>query len=162
MPDTNPAITTIGADARIIGELTFEGSARILGNFEGRILSKGELQVAENATCKATIEVGRLLLDGAVDGDITARERLELTAKARVKGNIIATRLVVAEGATIVGHVTVGAEAGVKTEAEVANVEAKPFLAAPERTMVASTYTNGRPETRADFRADSRAQAARR
>ena len=159
MADTNPTITTIGADARFVGELTFESNARVLGNFEGRIVSKGELQIAENATAKATIEVGRLQLDGSVDGDVTARERLELTAKAKVKGNIVATRLVVAEGATIVGHVTIGAESGIKSDGEAAAFETKPLAA--DRTVV-NTYANGRPETRADFRADNRAQAVRR
>ena len=162
MADTTSPTTIIGADARITGEMTFESNARILGNFEGRIVSKGELQVAENATCKATIEVGRLHLDGAIDGDITARERLELTAKAKVKGNIIATRLVVAEGATIVGHVTIGTDAAAKTDAEAASFETKPLSATSPTVVSGYANGNGRPETRADFRPDHRAQAARR
>ena len=158
MADMTPATTTLGADARIVGELTFESNARILGNFEGRIVSKGELQIAENANCKATIEVGRLQLDGSVEGDITARERLELTAKAKVKGNIVAPRLVVAEGASIVGHVTVGAEAP-KAESDLSSFETKPLAA--ERTVI-NTSANGRANAAADFRADNRTQAARR
>ncbi len=161
MADQTPATTIIGADARFVGELSFESNARILGNFEGRIVSKGELQIAENAAAKATIEVARLQLEGNVDGDITARERLELSAKAKVKGNIVASRLVVAEGATIVGHVTIGADAAPKTEGEASTFETKPLNATADRTIV-NTYANGRPETRADFRVDNRAQAARR
>ncbi len=159
MADTNSPTTIIGADARFTGELTFENNARILGNFEGRIVSKGELQVAENATCKATIEVGRLHLDGTIDGDITSRERLELTSKAKVKGNIVATRLVVAEGASIVGHVTIGSDNAAKADTETTSFETKPLAAA----NVVNGYANGnaRPQTGSDFRAD-RAQAVRR
>lgn len=162
MADTTSPTTIIGADARFTGEMTFESNARILGNFEGRIVSKGELQVAENATCKATIEVGRLHLEGSVDGDITSRERLELTAKAKVKGNIVATRLVVAEGASIVGHVTIGTDASTKSDSEAASFETKPLAAAA--AAVVSGYANGnaRPQNGADFRNDHRAQAARR
>jgi cytoskeletal protein CcmA (bactofilin family) len=46
-----------------------------------------------------------------VDGNLHARERIELTAKAKMKGDLVAAKLVVAEGASFVGHVTVGPEA---------------------------------------------------
>lgn len=154
MADNSPATTIIGADARFVGELTFENNARILGNFEGRIQSKGELQIAENATAKATIEVARLQLEGSVDGDITAKERLELSSKARVKGNIVASRLVVAEGATIIGHVTIGSETpAAKTETEASAFETKPMA---DRTVVNTYGRNG-----ADFRANQPAVARR-
>lgn len=103
--------TVIGADTKIRGDMTFEGTARILGGFEGSITAKGELQIAESANCKATIDAARVMIDGQVEGNVTARERIELTAKARVKGDVAAAKLVVAEGATFAGHVTVGADA---------------------------------------------------
>jgi len=91
--------------------MTFDHTARILGHFEGSISAKGELQIAESATCKASVEASKIMVDGAVDGNIAARERVELTAKARIKGDLVAPRLVVAEGASFVGHVTIGQEA---------------------------------------------------
>ncbi len=103
--------TVIGADTRIKGEMAFDGTARILGSFEGSITAKGELQIAEGATCRAAVDAAKVMVDGAVEGNVTARERVELTAKARVKGDLVAARLVVAEGATFVGHCTVGSDA---------------------------------------------------
>jgi cytoskeletal protein CcmA (bactofilin family) len=147
MADTTAQTTIIGADARINGEMTFEGTARLLGTFEGRIASKGELQVADSATCKATIDVGRLSLDGTIEGDVNARERLEMSAKAKIKGNIVAQRLAVADGATIIGHITIGGDAAAK--AEDSAVETKP-AARP----TAYTAGNGRPDHRSDFRAE--------
>jgi cytoskeletal protein CcmA (bactofilin family) len=155
MADTTAQTTIIGADARINGEMTFEGTARLLGTFEGRIASKGELQVAESASCKATVDVSRLSLEGTIEGDVNARERLEMTAKAKIKGNIVAARLVVADGATIIGHITIGGDGSAK--AEDSTVESKPAA----RT---APYTsgNGRPEHRADFRSDHRAEVIAR
>jgi cytoskeletal protein CcmA (bactofilin family) len=112
MPEPSTHTTIIGADTRIKGEMSFDHTARILGTFEGSITAKGELQVAEGATCRATVDAGKIMVDGAVDGNINARERVELTAKARIKGDLVAPRLVVAEGASFEGHVKVGQDAG--------------------------------------------------
>lgn len=111
MAESATQMTVIGADTRIKGDMSFDGTARILGSFEGSIQAKGELQVAEGATCRATVDAGKVMVDGAVEGNLSARERVELSAKARVKGDILAARLVVAEGATFVGHCSVGADA---------------------------------------------------
>jgi cytoskeletal protein CcmA (bactofilin family) len=96
--------TVIGPDTHIKGDMRFESMARILGTFEGTIEAKGELQVANGASCKAAVEALKVLVDGDVDGNLTAKERVELTSKAKVKGDLIAARLVVAEGASFVGH----------------------------------------------------------
>jgi cytoskeletal protein CcmA (bactofilin family) len=124
MPD--PAQTTIiGADTHIKGEMTFEGAARILGKFEGNIHAKGELHVADGASCHAVVEAGKVTVDGTVEGNVSARERVELTSKARMKGDLVAARLLVAEGASFVGHVTVGADA-LKGASAAGSIEAKP------------------------------------
>ena len=123
------AHTVIGPDTHIKGDMTFDSTARILGSFEGRIAAKGELQIADSALCKAAVEAGKISIDGQVEGNITARDRVELTAKARVKGDLIATKLVVADGASFVGHVTVGPEAA--KAAKPMELEIKPMAGAP-------------------------------
>lgn len=104
--------TIIGADTKIKGEMSFEATARLLGQFEGKINAKGELQVADSATCRASVEANKVVVDGIVEGNVAARERIELNSKAKMKGDITSARLIVAEGASLVGHVTVGPEAG--------------------------------------------------
>jgi cytoskeletal protein CcmA (bactofilin family) len=103
--------TIIGPDTHIKGDMTFDGTARLLGSFEGTITAKGELQIAQGATCKAAVDAAKVTVDGDVDGNVTARDRVELTSKAKMKGDVVALRLVVAEGASFVGHCTVGPEA---------------------------------------------------
>jgi len=111
MADIATQSTVIGADTHIKGDMTFDSTARLLGTFEGKIASKGELQVAAGATCRAAVEAGKVTIDGEVEGNVSARERVELTSKAKVKGDMVASRLVVAEGAAFVGHLTVGPDA---------------------------------------------------
>lgn len=110
MPESNTT-TVIGPDTLIRGEMTFQSAARILGKFEGRLVGPGQIEIGEGSHCKATVEAGTVVVEGAVEGDIVARERLELNPTAHVKGDIVALKLIVAEGASFSGHVAVGPEA---------------------------------------------------
>lgn len=131
-------MTVIGADTHIKGEMYFEKSARILGHFEGKIAAKGEVQVGSSAVCQAAVEAERVIVDGTVQGPISARERLTLTSNARVQGDLTAGTLVVAEGASFVGHCNVGPRAkeivnGETGKAPVVMTETKPMpQAAPQ------------------------------
>lgn len=111
MSEANRTTTVIGPDTHIKGEMVFESTARILGTFEGRVIAKGEIQIGEGAACKAAVEGVTVVVDGLIEGDVQARERVQLNAKARVIGDITATTLVVAEGATFIGNCRVGADA---------------------------------------------------
>src|SRR4051812_28095255 len=113
---TRNTTTVIGPDTHIKGEMVFDSTARILGTFEGRVIAKGEVQIGEGAQCKATVEGTTVVVDGLVEGDVQARERVQLNAKARVIGDIVSATLVVAEGASFTGHCRVGADVkGVRT-----------------------------------------------
>ncbi|MGH7242443.1 MAG: bactofilin family protein [Phycisphaerales bacterium] len=118
-------ITIIGKDAKIKGELSFENSAKILGGFEGKISAKGEVIIGETANCRATVEAGTVIVDGPIEGDIIARDRIQLSPKAKVKGDIIAASLSVSEGASFVGHCKVGPDAVKLSEEPNAELELK-------------------------------------
>jgi cytoskeletal protein CcmA (bactofilin family) len=105
------AITVLGPEASFKGELTLRGAAKILGEFDGSITAAGEVHIGASSVCQATIEADSILVDGTVNGDLIARERLQLTNKARVQGDVSAAALIVAEGASFVGRCAVGPEA---------------------------------------------------
>lgn len=111
MADPNRTTTVIGPDTHIKGEMVFDSTARILGTFEGRVIAKGEIQIGEGAACKASVEGAVVIVDGLIEGDVQARERVQLNAKARVVGDIVAATLVVAEGACFTGNCRVGGDA---------------------------------------------------
>jgi len=94
--------------------MSFESGARILGTFEGKITSAGEVQIGSGANCNAAVEAQRVLVDGNINGDISASELLTLNADAKVVGDIVANKLVVMEGATFVGNCRVGPATGSK------------------------------------------------
>jgi cytoskeletal protein CcmA (bactofilin family) len=108
MASTLENTTVIGAGTHIKGEMVFDSDALILGTFEGRISTKGEIQIGQQAVCKAAIEGASVIVDGQVEGDVLGTERVYLSATARVIGNIVAAALVVAGGACLNGHCRVG------------------------------------------------------
>jgi len=105
---SSPEMTVIGTDTRIKGEMFFEKSAKILGGFEGKITAQGEVQISSGAQCNAAIEAQSVIVDGQVTGPIVAHGQLTLTANAQVQGDLTAGTLVVAQGASFVGHCNVG------------------------------------------------------
>ena len=103
--------TVIGADTVIKGEMTFKSNVKVVGTFEGTIQGDGGLQVSDNAMCKANVESSVVVVDGKVEGNLLARDKVQLNAKGVVKGDIVAGKMVMTEGASFFGKCAVGAEA---------------------------------------------------
>ena len=111
MADVPNGTTVIGTDTHIKGEMTFDGNAKILGRFEGTITTKGQLHIAEGASCKAQVTAGSVTVDGQVEGNLRASDRVQLNAKSKLVGDLVAAKLIVAEGASFAGQVQVGPDA---------------------------------------------------
>jgi cytoskeletal protein CcmA (bactofilin family) len=103
--------TVIGADAVFKGELHFEKGVRVDGRIEGKVATKGHLAVSQGGHLQADVEAGSIIVEGEVKGNLTAGDRVELRKSARLKGDITASKLLVAEGAAFVGHCSIGPEA---------------------------------------------------
>lgn len=101
----------IAADTVIKGEIEFKSGARVLGSIEGAVRSLGELHVGEGANCSASIDAGRVKIEGRVDGNVTASDLVELTSKANLRGDLATAKLIVAEGASFIGHCRIGPNA---------------------------------------------------
>ncbi|HTF57872.1 MAG TPA: polymer-forming cytoskeletal protein [Planctomycetota bacterium] len=103
--------TVLGADATFKGELSYEGAMRIEGKFDGKIASKGRLIVGKSAHVTGEVTVAHAGVEGQFKGNVVASERVELTSSAQLTGDIRSPRLVVAEGATLVGNVIISPDA---------------------------------------------------
>ncbi len=115
--------TIIGADAKFKGDLSFDKSVKVLGSFEGRIDTKGDLVVASGGMLQADVEAGNIIIEGELNGNVAAKDMVELKESARLQGDLRCERLIVTEGARFVGHCSVGAGGD---EEEGAPVDAPP------------------------------------
>jgi cytoskeletal protein CcmA (bactofilin family) len=102
--------TTLGADASFKGELRFEKGVRLLGQFEGEVVSEGDLVVAEGATLEGQVNASSISISGQVKGNLSANTKIQLTSSGRLEGDISTSRLEVADGAVLIGRCMVGAK----------------------------------------------------
>lgn len=86
-------------DTHIRGDLEFKGSFRIDGHFNGNINSDSILIIGENGKVEADIQIGYIIVDGEIKGNIRAQEKVEIHSRGRVIGTIISPKLIIEEGA---------------------------------------------------------------
>ena len=94
----------VGGGTVLSGEAVFKGMLRVDGHLTGRINSEnGTLIVSSGGRVDADINVAAAKINGVVNGDVVARERLELGRTAQVYGDIRTPVLVIEEGAVFEG-----------------------------------------------------------
>ena len=107
--------TLIGRSARIQGDVEFSGGLHIDGQVTGnvRVLPSGEasVSVSEHGLIEGSVEAPHVVLNGTVNGDIIATDRVVLGAKARVRGNVCYGVIEMALGAEITGRLIPGSVA---------------------------------------------------
>jgi cytoskeletal protein CcmA (bactofilin family) len=96
--------TLLGPDASFEGKLEFEGDVRIDGRFRGEIISDDRLIIGEGAVVYGNLQVGTLVLNGNLEGQVHVRESAELQA-GRLVGELYAGSLQVAKGVILDGVV---------------------------------------------------------
>jgi cytoskeletal protein CcmA (bactofilin family) len=95
----------LGAGIELVGEVSFKESMRIDGHFQGKISSEaGKLIVGDKALVGADVMVATVQIQGTVNGNVTASQRVELGRNSKVIGNIQTPVLTVEEGAVFDGN----------------------------------------------------------
>jgi cytoskeletal protein CcmA (bactofilin family) len=98
----------MGPNDVLEGKLTYDGSVHADGRVEGELRVTGNIDVASGANVKALLEGANVNLKGAVEGAVTARDKLTLGRNAKLSGDIVVRRLQIEDGATLNGHVRMG------------------------------------------------------
>jgi cytoskeletal protein CcmA (bactofilin family) len=88
------------------GKVILKGEARLAGHIEGTIISEDILIIEESALIKGDLHGMIVEVSGVFEGNLHAAELLRLTPSARVEGEIAAQRLIVEEGAKLLGKLS--------------------------------------------------------
>jgi cytoskeletal protein CcmA (bactofilin family) len=95
----------VGSGTVLTGETNFQAMLRVDGHLTGRIMSEtGTLIVGISGQVDANVAVAAAVINGIVNGDIVATEKIQLGRTARVVGNIQSPRLVLEDGAILEGN----------------------------------------------------------
>lgn len=98
----------IGPQVVIRGDLEFAGGLYVEGKVVGKLVAsegaKAMLTIAENGVVEGQVVASTVVISGRMDGGVHASERVELTATARVNGNIHYQVVEMAAGAQLTGR----------------------------------------------------------
>jgi len=106
--------TVIGSQTRLEGDIHFSGGLHVDGTIKGNLVAEPGtetvLTVSEQGRIEGDVRVPNLVLNGAVQGDVYASERVELASHAKVTGNVYYNLIEMAMGAEVNGNLVHRAE----------------------------------------------------
>ena len=95
--------TLINEGCKITGEITGSGNFQINGEVAGDCDISGTVQLAGSGYWLGSIRADNIIVAGHVEGDITAKRKVEITSTARITGTVTGEAIAVAEGAVVEG-----------------------------------------------------------
>ena len=117
--DRDDHATVILSDLSIEGDIAGEGSVDLGGTVRGNVRIGGLCRVREKARIEGSIVARQVLIEGEVQGlYVKATGKLELGAHARVRADLEAGTVALADGCELHGSVRMGGEGGAVTFSE--------------------------------------------
>jgi len=105
--DTSGQRTSVlGPTLRFKGELHADEELLIRGRIEGTITHSQRITVCGEGVVKASIRAQTIVVEGTVEGDLTAEKAIQIKDTARLKGNVAAPSVSIVEGANFNGGVS--------------------------------------------------------
>ena len=99
-------IAVIGRSIKIDGALSGDEDLRIEGDVSGTIkLPNHCLTIGKGGRITADAYAKSMMIEGEVNGDLYSSECITIRASAKVKGNVLATRVSLEEGARFRGSI---------------------------------------------------------
>ena len=105
--DTGQVKTVIGEDVEISGNIKCESNIQINGKLNGDLNCGSQAMIGNASVIKGNMTIETVSIMGQVNGNITAKDKIDLKSTARLHGDIRAKRLTVEDGVTFVGKVEV-------------------------------------------------------
>ena len=110
---TMEKLVNIGQSIQIKGELTGNEDLTIEGKVDGKIgLKDHNLTIGANGKITAEIQAKTVMVIGEVVGNITADDKVEVAATGSMRGDIVAPRVVLADGARFKGSIDMDRKPG--------------------------------------------------
>lgn len=100
--------TLVGRNTQVLGDVRFSGGLHVDGVIRGKVIAdeddKATLSISEVGRVEGDVRVPNLILNGTIEGDVHATQRIVLSPKAKVNGNVFYRVLEMSGGATVNGQ----------------------------------------------------------
>ncbi len=94
----------LGEGMEVKGTLRFEGSVRIDGKFNGKIVSPAALILGPKAQVDGELDVCQLAVHGSLKGSVKASDRITIHGSGKVEADLDTDKLVIEPGAFFQGR----------------------------------------------------------
>jgi cytoskeletal protein CcmA (bactofilin family) len=101
--NTEKLESLIGANSKFKGDIDTKGTLRIDGSMEGNVNADWVI-LGEKACLKGDVTARGIIVGGRVDGNLKAKEIVEIKAKGKVSGDIFTNKLTIIEGGMFDGR----------------------------------------------------------
>ena len=110
--------TIVGSNCVVDGNFTIAGSARVDGIVNGNLKAEGLVILGETCKVKGDVSAANIIAGGEVLGNLFASQKVEVTEKAKIFGDITTCVMVVDENAIFQGKCNMNQEepAGLNSE----------------------------------------------
>jgi cytoskeletal protein CcmA (bactofilin family) len=104
----NDRASILGPTLYFKGDLSADEDLLIQGRVEGSVTHTQRLTIGSQGTVKANIKAQLIVVEGTVEGDLTAEKSIFVKETARVCGNMVAPTVSILEGASFSGNIDMG------------------------------------------------------
>jgi cytoskeletal protein CcmA (bactofilin family) len=109
----------IGNNSHFNGDVNTKGTLRIDGTMEGNVNADWVI-LGEKATLKGSISARGIIVGGKVEGNLKAKEIVEIKSKGTISGDVVTNKLSIVEGALFNGKASME-----KEESKIVEFQAK-------------------------------------
>lgn len=103
----------ISAGLKIRGEITGSSDMYIDGDVQGKVrVGSGRLTIGASGRVQADIEAREIVVNGAVQGNLKAADRVHLGSSGSVEGSVVTPRIGIDDGARLRGKVETSSGSG--------------------------------------------------
>jgi len=123
-PESRGGPASIGKAVKIVGQIFSKEDLFIDGEVEGTVEAmENKLTIGPHGAAKATIKAREVVVQGSIQGNVEAAEKMEIKKDAKLVGDVRTARIMIEDGAYFKGSIDI-----VKPEPKPAP---KPMVASP-------------------------------
>ncbi|MFZ1519724.1 MAG: polymer-forming cytoskeletal protein [Ignavibacteriaceae bacterium] len=115
--------TIISSGVKIEGTVTTNGNIRVDGEIKGDIISDNNISIGDSGIVNGKINAAVVTIGGVVTGSIAAKEKLTLTSRGKINGDVVVKSFVIEDGGLFNGNCKMGGSVGTTQN----NVDSKPM-----------------------------------
>lgn len=97
----------IGANTQFEGDIAMTGTLRLDGKVIGNIKTDW-LILGDKGVLNGDVTAGGIVVGGTIEGNLNAKDIVEIKHKGKVVGDVTTVRLAVVEGGNIEGRISMG------------------------------------------------------